>query len=92
MFVVGAYRPVPPEVDSVAAADSVVAEVPEADTRGRGEFGIQGQPHAALFLIPEDGSEPFSVRGTDPEGVLTAASQGAVTSQIGGVRRLCLWR
>jgi uncharacterized protein (DUF4213/DUF364 family) len=28
----------------------------------------------------------------DPEAVLTAVSQGAVTSQIPGVRRLCLWR
>ena len=28
----------------------------------------------------------------DPEPVLRAVEQGAVTSQIGGVRRVCLWR
>jgi uncharacterized protein (DUF4213/DUF364 family) len=28
----------------------------------------------------------------DAQAALAAASQGAVTSQIGGVRRLCLWR
>ena len=28
----------------------------------------------------------------DPERVLRAVEQGAVTSQIGGVRRVCLWR
>ncbi len=65
MFVVGAYRPVRPE------ADSVGAETPGADTQRSGKFGIQGQPHAALFLIPEDGSEPTFVRGSDAEGVLT---------------------
>ena len=68
MFVVGAYRPVPP------VADSVQAETPEADTRRSGEFGIQGLPEAALFLIPEDGSEPTFVRGIDAEGVLTINS------------------
>lgn len=76
MFVVGAYRPVPPEPDSVGAEapDSVAAEAPESDTQQSGEFGIQGQPHAALFLIPEDGSEPRFVRGSDAEGVLTINS------------------
>jgi hypothetical protein len=39
-----------------------------------GEFGIRGQAHAALFLIPEDGSEPEFVRGLDEEGVLTISS------------------
>jgi hypothetical protein len=68
MLVVGAYRPVPPE------ADSVEAQAPEADMQRSGGFGIQGQPHAALFLIPEDGSEPNFVRGTEPEGVLTIYS------------------
>jgi hypothetical protein len=68
MFVVGAYRPVPP------AADSVAAQAPEADMQRSGEFAIQGQPNAALFLIPEDGSEPDFVRGTDAEGVLTIYS------------------
>jgi uncharacterized protein (DUF4213/DUF364 family) len=28
----------------------------------------------------------------DPRSVLLAVSQGAVTSQITGVRRVCLWR
>ncbi len=68
MFVVGAYRPVPPE------ADSVGAEAPESDSQPSGNFGIQGQPQAALFLIPEDGSEPRFVRGSDEEGVLTISS------------------
>jgi hypothetical protein len=68
MFVVGAYRPIPPEVDSAGA------EAPEADARRRGEFGMEGPPHAALFLVPEDGSEPTFVRGIDPEGVLTITS------------------
>jgi len=68
MFVVGAYRPVLPEADSVGA-EAVEPEAPES-----GEFGIQGQPQAALFLVPEDGSEPHFVRGTDAEGVLTIDS------------------
>lgn len=70
MFVVGAYRPVPPEVDSVGA-DTLEAEALAGGTQRSGEFGIQGQPHAALFLIPVDGSEPIFVRGNDAEGVLT---------------------
>jgi len=75
MLVVGAYRPVPPEADTVVTeADSVAAEAPESDTQQSGEFGIQGEPHAALFLIPEDGSEPTFVRGFDEEGVLTINS------------------
>ena len=76
MLVVGAYRPVPPEADSVEAEapDSVEAEAPEADPERSGEFGIRGQPHAALFLIPEDGSDPRFVRGSDAEGVLTISS------------------
>ena len=78
MLVVGAYRPVPPEADSsgaeVTEADAVAGGPPESDTQRTGEFGIQGQPHAAFFLIPEDGSEPRFVRGTDAEGVLTINS------------------
>jgi hypothetical protein len=76
MFVVGAYRPVPPEPDSAdaQAQDSAAAQPPNADTQRRGEFGIQGQPNAALFLIPENGSEPNFVRGDDAEGVLTIHS------------------
>jgi hypothetical protein len=68
MLVVGAYRPVPPE------ADSMGAEAPESAASQSGEFGIQGPPYAALFLIPEDGSQPIFVRGSDAEGVLTIDS------------------
>lgn len=64
MFVVGAYRPVVPEPDSTE----------EEQAAPRGEFGIAGEPHAALFLVPEDGSEPTFVRGGDPAGVLTITS------------------
>jgi hypothetical protein len=75
MFVVGAYRPVPPAMDTVGSgapgSDSLSAEALELEPQGSGEFGIQGQPYAALFLIPEDGSEPRFVRGFDEEGVLT---------------------
>ena len=78
MLVVGSYRPVPPEPDPVEEeaqeADSVQVEVPETDPLWNEEFGIQGPPHAALFLIPEDGSEPSFVRGGDEEGVLTINS------------------
>jgi hypothetical protein len=72
MFVIGAYRPVPPEPDSVEAEapDSAAAQAPTVETQPRGEFGIHGQPHAALFLIPEDGSEPAFIRGDNAEGVL----------------------
>ncbi len=62
MLVVGAYRPVPPESDTTEEA------------RQRGEFGIHGQPNAALFLIPEGLSEPMFVRGSDAEGVLTISA------------------
>ncbi len=65
MLVVGAYRPVPPEPDSTAADPTGAGAQPAR------AFGIRGEPHAALFLIPEDGSEPAFVRGSDPEGVLT---------------------
>ena len=68
MLVVGAYRPIPPATDSVGE-DAAGSDAPRS-----GEFGIQGQPHAALFLIPEDGSEPIFVRGIDAEGVLTINS------------------
>lgn len=60
MFVVGAYRPVPPAPDTAADAQ-----------RRSGDFGLAGPPNAALFLVPENGSEPFFVRGGDAEGVLT---------------------
>ena len=77
-MVVGAYRPVPPEADSTGAeeteAGSGATGPPESTPRPTGEFGIQGQPHAALFLIPVDGSEERFVRGTDAEGVLKITS------------------
>lgn len=66
MFVVGAYRPIPPEANPLGT-EATAAE-------RSGEVGIQGQPHAALFLIPEDGSEPVFVRGSDVEGVLTLSA------------------
>jgi len=75
MFVVAAYRPVQPAPDSVRVetpeADSAAAEPPEPGTLWNAEYGIQGPPHAALFLVPEDGSEPIFVRGGDEEGVMT---------------------
>jgi hypothetical protein len=52
------------------APDSAAAQAPTVETQPRGEFGIHGQPHAALFLIPEDGSEPAFIRGDNAEGVL----------------------
>jgi len=58
MLVVGAYRP------TVPVADGRVA--PAWSERG----GVQGEAGAALFLVPEDGSEPVHVQGSDPEGVL----------------------
>jgi len=61
MLIVGAYRPTVP-------ADDGSGHVQDA---WRPEGGIQGEPYAALFLVPEDGSEPRFVRGSDPEGVLT---------------------
>ncbi len=78
MLVVGAYRPVPPEAKPESPAeldpDSVAAEAPEPDLLPTSEFGIQGEPYAALFLVPEDGSEPTFVRGFNEEGVLTITS------------------
>lgn len=61
MLVVGAYRPTLPtggDDDAVVSAWSAAG-------------GVQGTPYAALFLVPEDGSEPVFVRGSDAEGVLT---------------------
>lgn len=63
-MVVGAYRPVPPEEASVGSESS------ETGRERSRALRFQGQPHAALFLIPEDGSEPRFVRGNDAEGVL----------------------
>ena len=60
MLVVGAYRPTVPDG---GAQGRVVPWTPAG--------GIEGSPHATLFLVPENGEPPFNVRGRDPEGVLT---------------------
>lgn len=71
MLVVGAYRPTVPDEDDTAGAF----------VSAWGSGRIQGQPHAALFLVPVDGEEPIFVRGSEPEGVLTieAAPGGYVS-------------
>ena len=61
MLVVGAYRPTVPNRD----ANQRVVSAWDPDG------GIEGPAHAALFLVPENGEEPVSVQGSDPEGVLT---------------------
>jgi hypothetical protein len=77
MFVVGAYRPVAPVPDPAGA------KAPDSVPQRSGPFGIEVQPHAALFLVPENGSEPFFVRGDDPEGVLTVnATPGRYVSGL----------
>ena len=73
MLVVSAFRPVEPRPAEEEPAEEGPEEtkVSPADPPATGDFGIQGQPISALFLIPEDGSEPRFVRGLDAEGVLT---------------------
>ena len=61
MLVVGAYRPTVPDVDASGRVLSAWGT----------DGGLEGPAHAALFLVPEDGEEPVSVQGSDPEGVLT---------------------
>ena len=60
MLVVGAYRPTVPDGDGqgVVAAWSA-------------EGGIEGEPHAALFLVPLNGERNVVVQGGEPEGVLS---------------------
>jgi hypothetical protein len=60
MLVVGAYRPTVPDDDGqgVVAAWSA-------------EGGIEGEPHAALFLVPLNGERNVVVQGGEPEGVLS---------------------
>jgi hypothetical protein len=60
MLVVGAYRP--------TLADESTGRPVSA---WRPDGGIEGEPHAALFLVPLDGDDPLFVRGNDAEGVLT---------------------
>jgi hypothetical protein len=62
MLVIGAYRP------TFATDDGGVVSAWGQDE------GIQGDAYAAFFLVPEDGSEPARVQGSDPEGVLTIVS------------------
>lgn len=59
MLVVGAYRPTLPDART---------GTPLAAWRPGG--GVQGEPYAALFLVPEDGGTWTFVRGNEPEGVL----------------------
>ena len=61
MLVVGAYRPTISEGGT--GGPVVAAWSPDG--------GLEGPAHTALFLIPENGDPPLSVRGSDPEGVLT---------------------
>ncbi|MEX2467265.1 MAG: hypothetical protein WD995_10165 [Gemmatimonadota bacterium] len=58
MLVVGAYRP------TVTVANGRVASA------WSDAGGVEGPAGAALFLVPEDGTEWVYVQGTDPEGVL----------------------
>jgi len=58
MLVVGAYRP----TVATSGGGRALAWGPESS--------VVGEPNAALFLVPEDGTEEIYVRGTDPEGVL----------------------
>jgi hypothetical protein len=65
MLIVGAYRP-------TLMTDFEVGRVVSA---WGPDGGIQGTPYAALFLVPEDGTAPQYVQGSDPEGVLTLQSE-----------------
>jgi hypothetical protein len=60
MLVVGAYRPTLPDERTGRALPA-----------WRPGEGIRGEPHAALFLVPVDGSEWTFVRGSEAEGVLS---------------------
>jgi hypothetical protein len=62
MLVVGAYRP----AAGVSAAG--VAGVPGAVNPFE---RVEGPVDAALFLMPENGGEPFVVSGDEPQGVFT---------------------
>ena len=73
MLVVGAYRPTLP---SDGGSGGVVS------AWGPGG-GIEGEPYAALFLVPEDGSPWQYVQGREPEGVLTIeAEPGSYVSSL----------
>lgn len=72
MLVVGAYRPTV-EMERGGEVEPVW-----------GPEGSAGEPpHAALFLIPEDGGPFTNVLGRDPEGVLTIrAAPGRYVSSL----------
>lgn len=73
MLVVGAYRPTMAESEESGRIVSA----------WRADGGIEGTPFAALFLVPEDGSEWDLVQGRDPEGVLTIeADPGRYVSSL----------
>ncbi len=73
MLVVGAYRPTISEGGT--GGPVVAAWSPDG--------GLEGPAHTALFLIPENGDPPLSVRGSDPEGVLTI--QALPSRYVGGL-------
>ncbi|MEX2048803.1 MAG: hypothetical protein WEB90_04435 [Gemmatimonadota bacterium] len=60
MLVVGAYRPT---LTDESTGRPVAAWGPSGS--------IEGEPFAALFLVPEDGRDWTFVRGAEPEGVLS---------------------
>ena len=64
MLVIGAYRPTVTPLGS----DEIVSA-------WRENGGIEGDPHAALFLVPVDGGRNVVVQGSEPEGVLTVQTQ-----------------
>lgn len=81
MLVVGAYRPVPPELDVLAdlapepepdAWDPFASRTeppPPAEELDPGE--VLDAVEVGLFLVPEKGGPALSVRGSDASGVLT---------------------
>ena len=72
MLVIGAYRPTVPDDEGQGVVGAWSAE-----------GGIEGQPHAALFLVPLDGERNILVQGREPEGVLTLeASPGQYVSGL----------
>ena len=87
LLVVGAYRPVPPELDALAGlvpdpdpepSDPFRTPPAQVETAGGGAGDLEPDPaeflgpvEVGLFLVPEEGGEIRSVRGTEPSGVLT---------------------
>lgn len=72
MLVVGAYRPTVPDVEGEGVVPAWSAE-----------GGIEGEPHAALFLVPLTDEPNVVVQGSEPEGVLTVeATPGEYVSSL----------